>query len=139
VLHNQHHRLVKHAAQFFVGDQHRSGFDVGNVVRPAVLVNALAGLEQQRQFGGAHKRIFVVGHVRVGDNAANRVAVKNVLGTMRVGMMTADDVLLFRLKDAANGGAKEIAELSLFGEFLVVVVIVVVIVVLLFLLLLLTA
>ena len=120
VLNDQYHGLVKDAPQLFVGNEYRPWFNVRNGMGPPVLVNGNLGIEEEGQLVGADKGVFVFGH-RVRQSSSDGIAVKNIfLQRRRCGRSR-----LFRVKDAANGGTKEVTQLTLFAEFLAIVVVVV--------------
>lgn len=113
MLNDQDDRLVKDSSQLFIGNENRTWFDVRNRMGPAVLVDGNLGFEEEGQLSGAHKRIFVIGHC-IRQNSTNCITVKNVFLGGRGGV-------LLGVEDAANGGSKEITQLSLLAEFLVAI------------------
>mmetsp|Transcript_7000 Transcript_7000/g.14349 ORF Transcript_7000/g.14349 Transcript_7000/m.14349 type:complete len:297 (-) Transcript_7000:273-1163(-) len=64
VLHNEDNGLMKDTTEPFIGNQDATGFQMGNFVRPTVLVDLRFG-NQKGQFGFADKGVIVVQHFHV--------------------------------------------------------------------------
>lgn len=115
---NQDDRLVEDTAEFFIGNQDATRFNVVNGMCPPVFANGRSRwrLEVDGKFVRRNERVIKV--VRYQDTPSNGVAAVNIVITIVI-VSFGPVLVAIVLENGRNGSAKEFSELSLLFQFVI--------------------